>query len=60
MRKVKGFAYDVVKDKEAIDHLGKQHNQSRYILDLIKEDMEGGNRKIKELIEQVLKDKGIR
>lgn len=39
MKKVKGFSYDPVKDKDVINHLNTLPNFSYYILDLIRKDM---------------------
>ncbi len=50
MKKVKGFSYDIEKDKEIIEHLDNQPiNNSRYILGLIKKDME------KETVKDIIK-----
>ena len=39
-RKIKGFSFDPVRDKDVIEHLGKQQNGSKYILGLINKDMQ--------------------
>lgn len=39
MKKVKGFAYDPIKDADVIEHIGKQPNQSQYIWSLVRKDM---------------------
>lgn len=40
MKRVKGFLFDIQKDKDIIEHIEKQGNQSKYIKDLVKKDME--------------------
>lgn len=37
--KTKGFGYDPVKDKAVIDYIDQQQNKSKYILDLVRQDM---------------------
>lgn len=39
MRKIKGISY-TEKDLDVIRHIEKQQNQSRYILNLVRQDME--------------------
>lgn len=39
MKKVKGFSYDTEKDKDLIEHIGKQPNYSQYIWSLVRKDM---------------------
>lgn len=50
MRKVKGFSYDPVEDKDVIEHLNKQQNSSVYIKELIRKDMQ--NNSIEEIVRQ--------
>lgn len=58
MRKVKGISYNPIKDKEVMDHIDKQQNGSRYILNLVKKDMEVSNIDdyIKEQVDKHLKE----
>lgn len=39
MKKVKGFTYDVEKDKDVIEHINKQPNNSAYLIDLVRKDI---------------------
>lgn len=52
MKKVKGFSYDTIKDKDVIEQIDKQGNGSQYIKDLIREDMKGSN--IQELVRKAV------
>ncbi|MEY8416348.1 hypothetical protein AAK964_08600 [Tissierella praeacuta] len=40
MKRVKGFNFDTEADKEIIEHIERQGNQSDYIKKLVKNDME--------------------
>lgn len=48
MKRIKGFNFDTEEDKKIIEHIEKQGNQSSYIKELVKKDMEGNN--LEELI----------
>jgi len=50
VRKVKGFSYDPIEDKDVIEHLNKQQNSSVYIKELIRKDMK--NNSIEEIVRQ--------
>lgn len=39
MNKTKGFNFDTEKDKDVLDHIEKQGNQSEYIKRLVRDDM---------------------
>jgi len=39
MKKVKGFSFNTINDKDVMDHLDEQTNQSGYIKELIRKDM---------------------
>lgn len=54
MRKIKGISYDTNKDSYLINHIEKQQNQSKYILELVRKDMESKNIEI--LIEKKIKE----
>jgi len=49
MKKVKGFSFNTVDDKDIIDYLDEQTNQSGYIKELIRKDMKQNN------IEEIVK-----
>lgn len=65
MRKVKGFSYHVKDDEEVIKYIESQPNQSQYIWNLVREDMNKSkdSKKIEQLVkkyvEKTLKDKEI-
>ena len=56
--KVKGFTYDVIKDKDVIEHLNKQQNFSVYLKELVRADMKKEDIKtiIRAEIKKALKD----
>ena len=58
--KTKGITYHVLNDKTIIDHIQKQPNQSRYVLDLVEGDMnkESEAKKKKKIVDQILKERG--
>lgn len=63
MKKVKGFSYDTEKDKDIIEHLQKQPNQSQYIWSLVRQDMGKDNdieKLVKMYVEEILKSKNIK
>lgn len=49
MKRVKGFNFDTVEDREIIEHIENQPNQSSYIKELVRKDMN------KESIEEIIK-----
>lgn len=50
MKKVKGFSYDVFKEKRVIDHIDKQPNKSQYIWDLVRKDIDNEKNKIENMV----------
>ena len=52
MKRVKGFNFDTVDDKEVIEHIEKQGNQSNYIKELVKTDMKGSD--MRELVRKAV------
>lgn len=54
MKKVKGFSYDTVKDKDVIHHINNQGNGSQYIWSLVREDMKDSN--MQELVRKAVDD----
>lgn len=62
MRRVKGFSYDTERDKDVIEHIGKQPNQCQYVWGLVRKDM-GKKDNIKEIVkkyvEEILKNKNV-
>lgn len=61
-RRVKGFSYDPIKDREVINHIDKQQNGSQYIWQLVRKDMKDTNiiDVINNQIEKYLKNSEIR
>lgn len=55
MRKIKGFSYDPEKDKEVIEHINRQQNSSKYILNLVRKDMNKQEDMIEELVKKYIK-----
>lgn len=45
-----------IKDKAILEHLSKQPNQTRYIIDLIRKDMQGQETLTKEMVIQIIKE----
>lgn len=62
MKKVKGFTYDTEKDKDVIEYIEKQPNQSRYIWNLVRQDMNKNSLKnlVRQYVEEILKEKNIK
>lgn len=62
MKKVKGFTYDAEKDKDVIEYIEKQPNQSRYIWNLVRQDMNKNSLKnlVRQYVEEILKEKNIK
>jgi len=56
MKKVKGFNFDTIKDRDVIEHIEKQPNQSSYIKELVRRDMnkEGIEEIVRKQIEKYL------
>lgn len=59
MNKVKGFNFDTIKDKIVLQHIEAQGNQSQYIKELVKKDLENENMEelVKIHVEKVLEEK---
>lgn len=64
MKKTKGFSYDTEIDADVIEHIEKQPLQNKYILDLVRADMNKSESDIEEIVkkyvEKVLKDKNVK
>lgn len=62
MKKVKGFTYDTEKDKDVIEYIEKQPNQSRYIWNLVRQDMNKNSLEnlVRQYVEEILKEKNIK
>lgn len=62
MKKVKGFSYDTIKDKDVIDHIDKQGNGSQFIWDLVKKDMKGSDMQelVRKAVDEYLEEVGKR
>lgn len=56
MRKIKGFSYDPIKDKKIIEYIKKQQNQSKYILNLVNQDMNKDTKDIKLIVKQCIEE----
>lgn len=54
MKKVKGFSFNTETDKNLLDHLNNQPNQSNYIKELIRKDMQDNS--IEEIIKRHIQD----
>lgn len=54
--KIKGFSYHIVNDADAINYIEKQPNQSSYILELVRNDMNCGLNEIESLVKKYVKD----
>lgn len=64
MKKTKGFSYDTEIDADVIEHIEKQALQNKYILDLVRADMNKSESDIEEIVkkyvEKALKDKNVK
>lgn len=64
MKKIKGFSYDTEADMDVIEHIEKQPLQNKYILDLVRADMNKTDNYIEDIVkkyvEKVLKDKSVK
>lgn len=60
--KTKGFSYHIENDRDTIKHIENQPNQSSYILNLVRKDMDGDNLEliVKKYVEELLENKEIK
>lgn len=61
--KTKGFSYHIVKDADVINHIEKQINQSSYIWNLVRKDINKPDDIeliIKQYVDKLLNNKNIR
>lgn len=50
MKRVKGFHFNIIEDKDVIEYIEKQPNQSNYIKGLVRKDIQGSS--IEEIVRQ--------